>query len=151
MICELVLNLDEAEWSVTINGDGSWLDVYVGFTSNSDVTEFDGLTFAWTLTVNGEEQHQASYPPEGTVYVATDQPYLVVERVFGLRPDDECVLALTAENAGNGYADTETFTIPRPEQPNPDCVWNDETKSWDCPEEEVNENEESDDGNDKPV
>jgi hypothetical protein len=150
MNCELTLNLDEAEWTVTIDGYGAWLDAFIGFTSNGDVTVFDNLAFGYTLARDGETIHEATYPPEGTTYLQTDQPYLVVDRVLGLQPDDELTLTLTASNAGVTYEDTESFTVPRPLQPNPDCVWNDEDKVWDCPKEEVDENED-DDGSAEPV
>lgn len=141
MNCELTLNLDEAEWMIAIDGDGHWLDIFIGFTSNGDITEFDNLSFSYSVAVNGEPFHDASYPPEGERYIATDQPYLVTDRLFGFRPDDQVGITLIAENAGIEYEDTEVFTVPRPDQPNPDCVWNEEEKWWDCPEEEPNEDE----------
>jgi hypothetical protein len=135
MNCELTLNFDTKEWEVVVTDNGLWLDVFIGFTSNGDTTVFDSLSFGYTVTVNGDLLHEATFPPEGTVYFQTDQPYIIVDRVLGFNPDDEIVLALHANNAGVAYADIESWTVARPPQPNSDCVWNDELKNWDCPEE----------------
>lgn len=135
MNIHLTLNFDNNEWIHEIDGDGPWLDVFIGFTSNGDETVFDDLSFAWTLTVGDQPRGSKTYPPEGTIYLSTDQPYIVAERIEDVQADDHCVFVLTARNAGIDYEDVESFTIPRPPQPSPDCEWDDEDKSWRCPDE----------------
>lgn len=134
MKCELTLNFDTTEWSLKTEGDGHWVDVFIGFTSANNVTQFDNLSFFYSVTVNGDHLQTASFPPEGQRYVATDQPYLVVDRVMGVRADDAVSLSLTVNNAGIEYTNIKTFVVPRPEQPDPTWIWNDEDKCWDYPE-----------------
>ena len=106
------LNLFSGDWTFTAEGSGTWVDISVGFTSEHPVTDFDRLSFSWTLVVDGEERTRMDYPPEGTTYVSTDQPYLVCDRVFDLAFGDECEITFVVDDADERHELTESFTIP---------------------------------------
>jgi len=94
------------------------------------VEQFDRLAFGFTVVANGLPVLTKAYPPQGVRYVATDQTYLTNDRV-NLSPDDEVVLAVWAENAGERHDDQTTFVIPRPAQPYPSWTWVD--GAWTAP------------------
>jgi hypothetical protein len=134
MNCEFNLNIDNSEWSVAVSGEGSWIDLFIGFSSNQEVTVFDNLSFYYEISINNDSFDKKIYPPEGVSYVQTDQPYIVTDRVVGIRPDDVLSLTVHARNANIDYEETVMIMIPRPPQPESDCVWDDAAKAWDCPE-----------------
>lgn len=134
MNCEFNLNIDEAEWSVDVSGEGLWLDVFFGFSSNQEVTVFDNLSFYYEISINNDSFDKKMYPPDGVSYIETDQPYIATDRIVGIRPDDVLSLTVHATNANVDYEETAVIMIPRPPQPDPDCVWNDDDRSWDCQE-----------------
>ena len=124
------LNLSDETWTVS-ESDGS-TSVAVGFTSESPTTTFDNLSFGWILTVDSVEEQSAAYPPEGVVYVSTDQQYMTVDAI-DVRPDDVCVLTVWAENAGKRSETTHEWTVARPASPYPSWIWNVETGAWEAP------------------
>ena len=124
------LNLTDGEWSVVEDGDSS--SVAVGFTSETVPTSFDNLSFGWSLSVNAEDTESASYPEGDIVYVSTDQEYMVSDAI-ATSPDDDCVLSVWAENAGERYETSHEFVVPRPESPYASWVWDAEVSVWQAP------------------
>lgn len=124
------LHLGTGEWVWKVAPESPAPDIEIGFTDGELPVEFDNLSFGLEVVANGEQAFSASYPPAGVNYVATDQEYISNDRVY-LRADDNVILSVWAENAGERYTDTVTFIIPRPPQPFPSWNWNGDY--WEAP------------------
>ena len=108
----------------------NWADLYIGFTEGAPVVEFKNLKFKYELRKNNAVEQTNSFPPANTKYVRTDQPYLVVERLK-LDIETEYELYLWAENGGESFETTVSFTTPRPAQPYESWTWDGE--HWNPP------------------
>ena len=125
------LELATGEWTFNVAPESPSPSLEIGFKQGGGpVPQFDGLAFGFTVVANGLPVLTKAYPPQGVRYVATDQTYLTNDRV-DLAPDDEVVLAVWTESAGQRYEDQTMFVIPRPEQPFPSWVW--ENGQWTPP------------------
>jgi len=124
-------NFQTQNWIITIQDlESNYADLFIGFTDESPVIEFQNLQFKYKLKQNGEVQQQGSYPPPNTEYLNSDQDYLVVERL-NLTQETTYELYLWAENGGQSFEKTFEFITPRPFQPYPSWIWNGET--WEAP------------------
>ena len=93
-------NFQTQNWIITIQDlESNYADLFIGFTDESPVIEFQNLQFKYKLKQNGEVQQQGSYPPPNTEYLNSDQDYLVVERL-NLTQETTYELYLWAENGG---------------------------------------------------
>lgn len=117
------LDLASGDWAFNVAPETPSPDLEIGFKyDGGPVYQFKGLSFGFTVVANGAAVLEKSYPPENVEYVATDQTYLTNDRVH-LAPDDEVVLEVWAENAGQRYEGQTAFTVSRPEQPYPSWTW----------------------------
>lgn len=124
-------------WTITIEElDSHYANLFIGFTGESPVVEFQNLQFKYELKQNDEIKQQNSYPPSNVRYINSDQVYLVIERLE-LSPETTYELYLWAENAGQSFEKTFVFTTPRPAQPYPSWIWN--GKIWESPVEYPND------------
>lgn len=120
-----ILDLGSEAWAFDVTPENSSPDFEIGFKENGGpVAKFSELNFGLSVFANGFLVFAKDYPPQGVVYVATDQPYLTNDRV-NLAADDEVVFNVWAENGGRRYEGQTTFTVPRPEQPFSSWTWND--------------------------
>lgn len=104
-------------WTIAIEDlQSNYADLFIGFTNEPLVIEFQNLQFKYELKKDGEIQQQGSYPPPNVRYINSDQTYLVVERL-NLTPETTYELYLWAENGGQSFEKTFEFTTPRPPQP----------------------------------
>jgi hypothetical protein len=118
-------------WTITIQDlESNYADLFIGFTDESPVVEFNNLQFKYELKHNNEIQQQGSYPPPNAKYLNSDQTYLVVERL-NLTPETTYELYLWAENDGNSFEKTFEFITPLPPQPYSSWIWNGEI--WEAP------------------
>ena len=124
------LHFGTGEWTWKVAPESPAPDIEIGFTDSELPVDFDNLSFGLTVTANGEEAFEASYPLPGVKYVATDQEYISNDRAQ-LKADDLVTVSVWAENAGVRYESSEDFIIPRPEQPYPSWNWNGEY--WEAP------------------
>ena len=108
----------------------TYADLFIGFTDDAPVVEFKDLKFKYELKQDGNIKQYGVFPPPGVKYVRTDQPYIVVERLK-LDMETEYELYLWAENGGQSFEHTATFTTPRPAQPYPSWTWDGE--KWNPP------------------
>lgn len=116
-------DLTEKTW--TISGDPE-IDFDVSFTDgDKDPIEPDRLRFGWTVTVNGEQTADKSFPAESAKYVSIRPTARFHERVEAL-PDDEVTVTFFAATGDDDQVEEQTtFVIPRPAQPYPSWVWAD--------------------------
>lgn len=118
-------------WEVIFEDlDSNYADLFIGFTDDAPIIEFKDLKFKYELRKNGEIKQCEEYPPPNTEYVRTDQPYIVAESLY-LQSETEYELYLWAENGGQEFEHTVSFTTPRPEQPYPSWEWDGE--QWQPP------------------
>ena len=108
----------------------TYADLFIGFTDDAPVVEFKDLKFKYELKRDGNIKQYGVFPPANTRYVRSDQPYIVVERL-NLKTETEYELYLWAENGGEAFETTVSFTTPRPEQPYPSWDWDGE--KWNPP------------------
>ena len=124
------LHFGTGDWVWNVAPESPAPDIEVGFTDSELPVNFDNLTFGLKVVANGEEVLEASYPPPGVKYVATDQEYISNDRVQ-LKADDLVTVSVWAVNGGTLYQGSEGFVIPRPEQPYPSWTWNGD--AWEAP------------------
>ena len=124
-------HFETSNWEVTFdNLAPNYADLFIGFTDNAPVVEFKDLKFSFELCQDGEVVAGKTYPPANTKYVRSDQTYLVVERL-SLSMETDYELYLWAENDGQSFEKTISFTTPRPAQPYESWTWNGE--QWNPP------------------
>lgn len=107
-----------------------YAELFIGFTGNTSVVEFSDLKFKYELKHVGVIEQYGTYPLPNVRYDATDQEHIEVERIY-LRPDQTYELYLWAENRGESFETTVSFTAARLEQPYPSWVW--EENQWNPP------------------
>lgn len=107
-------------------------ELVIGFTDEGPIVEFKNLQFLYRLSHNGTVIQTKSYPPAGVRYVQSDQEYLVTERLT-LEAEETYELYLWAENNGESFERTVTFTTPRPDQPFDSWTWDAAEKKWNSP------------------
>ena len=143
-------HFETQNWEVTFEDLApTYADLFIGFTDDAPVVEFKDLKFKYELKQDSNIKQYGVFPPPGVKYVRTDQPYIVVERL-NLVLETDYELYLWAENGGESFETTVSFTTPRPAQPyeswtwdgerwNPpverpddgkDYEWDEETQSW---------------------
>ena len=126
-------HFETQNWEVTFEDLApTYADLFIGFTDDAPVIEFKDLKFKYELKQADNIKQYGVFPPPGVKYVRTDQPYIVVERL-NLQTETDYELYLWAENGGESFETTVSFTTPRPEQPYESWVWNTETLRWEAP------------------
>ena len=124
-------HFETQSWEVTFEDLApNYADLFIGFTDDAPVVEFEDLKFKYELKQGENIKQYGVFPPPNTRYVRSDQPYLVVERLT-FRPDQTYELYLCAENGGEAFEHTVSFTTPRPAQPYPSWDWDGE--QWQPP------------------
>jgi hypothetical protein len=87
-------------------------DLEIGFCLNDGpVDKFVNLEFGFSVSDKNGFQFSESFPPEGTVYIATDQTYLSVSRI-PLEPAKKFFLSVWASNDGQTFSDETIFETP---------------------------------------
>ena len=126
-------HFETQNWEVTFEDLApNYADLFIGFTDDVPVVEFKDLKFKYELKQDSNIKQYGVFPPPGVKYVRTDQPYIVVERL-NLVLETDYELYLWAENGGESFETTVSFTTPRPAQPYDSWVWNTETLRWEAP------------------
>ena len=124
-------HFETQNWEVTFEDlVPNYADLFIGFTDGAPVVEFKDLKFKYELKQDSNIKKYGVFPPPGVKYVRTDQPYIVVERL-NLVLETDYELYLWAENGGESFEITVSFTTPRPEQPYPSWTW--DGKKWNPP------------------
>jgi hypothetical protein len=99
-------------WKIeTYNIASNYVDLYIGFTDDAPIIEFDNLQFGFTISKGEENVKIKNYPENGIIYVNTDQPFLEVERI-NLEPNTIYSLYIWAENASIKIENNFEFVTP---------------------------------------
>jgi len=78
-----------------------------------------GVSFGLTLTVDGVVTEERQWPPEGTLFVQTDQDTLATYRLEW-QPEQTVLIDVWLIDAlGQQHTDSVTFTAPIPVEPVP--------------------------------
>jgi len=124
-------HFETSNWEVSFEDLApTYADLFIGFTDDAPVVEFKDLKFGYELRQNDNIKQYGVFPPPGVKYVRTDQPYIVGERLK-LQMETEYEMYLWAENGGESFETTVSFTTPRPEQPYESWEWDGE--NWNPP------------------
>jgi hypothetical protein len=105
------LHVGTGVWQIAAEPESPSPVVEIGFVGDETPVRFDGLTFGFACDVDGGETIVRTYPPEGVSYVQTDQAYISTDMLL-LEPGDEATLLVWAENAGERYEETVSFSVP---------------------------------------
>jgi len=125
-------HFETQNWEVTFEDLApTYADLIIGFTDDAPVVEFKDLKFKYELKQDGNIKQYGVFSPPGIKYVRTDQAYIVVERL-NLLPEQTYELYLWAENGGESFERTVSFTTPRPAQPYPSWTWDGEKWNPQC-------------------
>jgi len=128
----VLLDLSKEEWIIS-EQDSDSSGIAFGFCSDQERTDFDNLSYGWTLYVNNEEVDSQSYPEDPSIiYVSTDQNHMSYDSI-SVGPEDNCTLSVWAKNSGVKYNDSLTWVVSRPEPIYSSWVWDTESKSWQAP------------------
>lgn len=106
-----VTNLSTVTMSIDMDDDKSQL--LIGFSDETEVVEFDDLSFGWKLSANGEEVSSKVYPEEGVIYVQTDQPFISAD-TLPVFLDTPMVLNVWTKNAGTLVSEVVEWTTLTP-------------------------------------
>ena len=124
-------HLETLNWEVTFdNLVHNYADLFIGFTHEAPVVEFKDLKFKYELRQGENIKQYGVFPPPNTIYIRTDQSYLVIERL-DLQIETTYELYLWVENDKQSFETTVSFTTPRPPQPYSSWIWDGET--WNAP------------------
>lgn len=126
-----VANISDHTWSMT-NDEVGYTSalIEIGFVSDdSSVVIFDNLSFGFDAS-SGEKSTTIVEPSEGVIYVSTDQPVMVTYTLEDLVADEVWTMNMWTENAGTPFAESFTFTVPRPSSPYPSWVWDEAEHDW---------------------
>jgi hypothetical protein len=132
---KLLADIANKTWSKSEEDESSFsLNLYLGFRNNGVLpVSFSGMGYGYTLENSEGTVDENHNPLEGLVYISSDQDYISAHTVNDLVPDEEYTLSVWAENAGERWEDTFTFTLPRPDSPFESWIYNEETHSWESP------------------
>jgi len=78
-----------------------------------------GVSFGFTLSVDGSVTDQRRWPPEGTLFVRTDQDTLATYRLAWEPEQTVTVDVWLIDALGQEHTDSVTFTAPIPVDPVP--------------------------------
>ena len=78
-----------------------------------------GVSFGFTLTVDGVVTEERQWPPQGTLYVQTDQDTLATYRLAWQPEQTVTVDVWLIDALGQEHTDSVTFTAPLPVEPVP--------------------------------
>jgi hypothetical protein len=116
-------HFETQNWEVTFEDLApNYADLFIGFTDDAPVVEFNNLKFKYELKQDGSIKQYGIFPPPNVRYIRSDQPYIVAERLI-FDADKEYDLYLWAENGGSSFEKTVSFTTPKPPQPYPSWTW----------------------------
>lgn len=132
---KLIADIATKTWSrVDEENQSRFGNFFFGFRNNEQLpVSFNEMRFGYTLANSDGVINEDRSPLEGISYVSSDENYLYSNTVNDLVPDEEYVLSVWAENAGERWEEEFSFTIPRPESPYPSWIYDDETHSWNAP------------------
>jgi hypothetical protein len=112
-------NFETQNWAVSFDDIAPhYADLLIGFTNEAVVVEFIDLQFKYELRLDGNIMQSASYPLANEVYIRTDQPYIVVERLF-FNAETEYELYIWAMNDNISFEHTVSFITPKVPESNP--------------------------------
>jgi len=110
------------------------VNLYFGFRNNGELpVTFDRMGFGYTLENNEGLISEDHNPLEGLVYVSSDQDYVSAHTLNNLVPDEEYIVNVWTENAGERWEEDFTFILPRLESPFDSWIYNEETHAWEAP------------------
>jgi hypothetical protein len=108
--------------------------VYFGFCNNEKTpVTFDNLGFGYSLFLMEEKISEKSFPPEGIVYVYSDQEYIECFSFQDIAPEKEYFIKVWCRNSEEEWEESYAFSMPRPEQPFDSWIYNEESFCWNPP------------------
>lgn len=121
VLCELDLNA--GNWGFFLEPESPSFGVEIGFKENGGpVKKFDSLSFGFSVFLEEELFFEATYPPKGVEYVATDQIYATNDNIDFLA-EGQVRLFVWAENGGTRFEGETFFDVPKPPKPCQEWVW----------------------------
>ena len=94
---------------------------------------FNNMKFGYSLKLQNKVIAEDSRPEPNQQYISTDQEVIESFSVYELLPDRQYVLNVWAENNGESWSDSFSFTLPKPKQPYPSWTFDEEYGVWNPP------------------
>jgi hypothetical protein len=112
---------DVALRTLTLTGDqpSSGCDLSAKLRRYGQTIPLHGVSFGFSLTVDGSVTDERQWPPEGTHYVQTDQDTLATYRLAWEPEQTVTVDVWLVDALGQQHTDSVTFTAPLPPEPVP--------------------------------
>jgi hypothetical protein len=106
-------------------------EIHFIFTSDSEFTYFDNLTFGYQLKNNNEIIQEEKYPLNAETHYEMTNNYPLVIDFLHLEVEKRYELIVFAEDFGKKLESYLDFVTPRPLQPYPSWIWN--NNRWEAP------------------
>lgn len=114
-----------------INFDFSAIKINFGFRKDTQLpVYFNNLSFGYKITNNDLTIYEDSMPPEGIVYISTDQEIIHIFEIEKIKLGLEYYITVWAENDGERWEHIALFFVPIPEKPYESWIWNEEVDMW---------------------
>jgi hypothetical protein len=97
----------------------------ISFFSENEYTEFENLSFGYKILHIEEILIEDSFPKNNEIYLALNRAP-VNEFMLTLKTDNNYILSVWCENAGERIPGELAFVIPIPPKPYDDWVWGDQ-------------------------
>jgi hypothetical protein len=122
-------------WSREETDEDSFsVSIYVGFRNNGLLPViFNDMTFGYSLKKNNQIISTNENPPDGIVYISSDQDYISSYTVSDLIPDEEYTIEVWSKNSGEIWEESFNFTLPRPTSPYNSWIYDEENYTWNPP------------------
>ena len=129
-----IYNVNSNEWSVESSDPNPMhVDIIFSVTSDSEVTQIDGLTFGYTLNSNSIPVSSQFFPTYGVRYSSTDSGKELEKTGIPVISNTLYELHITSELDSVTAEVSHTFSTPKPPQPASSWIWDDSTKKWNAP------------------
>jgi len=106
----------------------------IGFRDNGNLpVTFDNMSFGYSVFDKKLEMLSEQHPSNDIAYIATDQDYIHSSYVGSLAGDKTYTVNVWAENGGEKWEDSFTFSLPKPGNPYPSWTFNEQEGMWEPP------------------
>lgn len=131
---KFLADISKKDWTL-INDDVQHffhIILEIGFRDGKNtIVEFNDMAYGYSIVDDqGNNIFEQKYPEANMVFVSTDEDVLESRSIDYLFPDKNYTIDLWAENDGDFWQTSHTFSIPRLPQPFPSWTYNEEEYSW---------------------
>lgn len=125
--------LNQGSWEMVVQDINPYfVDLCIGFESDSSIVVFSDLHFKFELKKDNEIVSYGEYPTAGARYIQTDEEFLMTQRIL-LVPESNYSVYVWSTNNKIISENTFNFQTEKPLQPFSSWTWNNQNKEWESP------------------